>query len=228
MQKEIGPLDSWDPDEARLWKQLGFEMSQGGDQPEESIKRFQKSLRALRTKKYFGLAVRRLLKEFERTDADVDGFDLSAKKLKAGEQLPSFSHMTHMAQHGIDIPYVLLGVRLIPQADLDRLGEGVPFYTDSFADQLMAYGGGRYNKVSEQQRLGFCNWLLMEFLEECPYRNDFIRHFSANGNLERRKEIARVLARDTYISMADLVDAVFQCTTDPERLANYAGADGCK
>lgn len=104
----------------------------------------------------------------------------------------------------------------------------LPTPVSEFVTTFLFYGGGRCRMVSEQQRLGFCNWLLVEFLEECPYRDAFIQLFSAGGDMAERQRIASLLESDGYIVMSDLVDAVFYATTDTARLVNYVGENGVR
>lgn len=121
---------------------------------------------------------------------------------------------------------------------LDRGLNGIEFVTrepslnsipDEFTSIFMAYGGGgEFARVSEPQRLGFCNWLLVECLEEYPRRDLFIKAFSAGGTRADREIEAKCLALYPHITMGDLADAIFQSCTDPEGLVNYAGEDGCK
>lgn len=97
-----------------------------------------------------------------------------------------------------------------------------------FVRGLMVYGGSDYKKVSEKQRVGFCNWLLVECLSKCPYRDEFIKHFSTGGDQYERRRIAQMIERDGFITMIDIVDGVFHSTRDPERLVNYAGETGVR
>lgn len=99
---------------------------------------------------------------------------------------------------------------------------------DKFTSVFLSYGGGQFARVSEPQRLGFCNWLLLECLEEYPRREQFIKAFSAGGTKAHREREARFLATYPHITVGDLADAIFQSCTDPEALVNYAGEDGCQ
>lgn len=98
----------------------------------------------------------------------------------------------------------------------------------NFVRCLMIYGGSDYMQISEQQRIGFCNWLLVECLSECPYQDEFIKHFSAGGDPFERRRIANMIERDGFITMNDIVDAVFHSTRNPDGLVNYAGEDGVR
>lgn len=101
-------------------------------------------------------------------------------------------------------------------------------YFSDFEISMMWYGGEVSSKRSEQERIAFCNRLLVECLDEFPYREEFIKHFSAGGDMKKRRAIAALLARDTYISMGDIVDAVFHSTRDPSGLMNHAGENGVR
>lgn len=103
-----------------------------------------------------------------------------------------------------------------------------PSPVSEFVSIFLTYGGGRHFGVNEQQRLAFCNYLLVECLEECSYSHEFIQHFSTGGDTYERQRIASLIETHGYISMGDIVDAVFYSSTDTDRLVNYAGEDGVR
>lgn len=104
-----------------------------------------------------------------------------------------------------------------------------PVSKSEFVTTFLLYGGGRYGVVTEQQRLAFCNWLLMECMQKFPSRDDFVRHFSAGGAMVERLRIAALLESDGCVAMGDIVDAVFQCAMNTDFLAtHHAGENGVR
>lgn len=97
-----------------------------------------------------------------------------------------------------------------------------------FVRTFLTYGGGFYAITTEQHRLAFCNWLLVECMQEFPHRDAFVQHFSAGGDIAERQRIAELIESDGCILMSDIVDAAFQCARIPDRLVNYAGEDGVR
>lgn len=156
----------------------------------------------------------RALQEFSDLFKRLDEFPAGYEPINLAEALEP------MLQ-GID-----QGMNNIEFVTREPLSDSAP---DEFTRIFMAYGGGdAFVRVSEQRRLGFCNWLLLECLEEYPRREQFIKAFSAGGTKAHRVREARFLATYPHITVGDLVDAALQSCTDPEALVNYAGDDGCK
>lgn len=92
-----------------------------------------------------------------------------------------------------------------------------------FTQTLMAYGGGGTTPATEPQRRAFCNWLLVEFMDDYPRRDQFIAAFSSSGTREQRQAEALALASDSEICLGDLTDAVFWACTKTDDLQQYAG-----
>ncbi len=162
------------------------------------------------------------------TFADLDGYPRRADFMKAFSPEGSSADRLREAAALTDAAYLDMDDY---EYALKKAKSKFPLPTpmSEFVTTFLRYGGGnRHVPVSEQQRLGFCNWLLVEYLEECPYRDAFIQHFSAGGDMAERLRIAALIEIDGYIVMGDLVDAVFYATTDTARLVNYAGDDGVR
>ncbi|MDP3637151.1 MAG: hypothetical protein U0989_02570 [Azonexus sp.] len=228
------------------------------DAVETRMKVLKQTIRASLTRQSHGLAMARLLEELDRTDCKAADIGLSRRKLAAGEQLPSFDDMAQLLSVGIDVTYVLCGSRLCDMEALawragEREGNLAPDESmaeldaalrhvvagyrlsdlkkqpaaNEFTLTFMAFGGTHY-KHGETRRLAFCNWLLVERLEEYSRRNEFIKAFSAGGDTQSRWREAANLSAYSKITMGDLAEAVYGACILPEVFSDHAGEDGCK
>lgn len=220
---------SMPPETQALFDTLGTKIGNAAGDHIKPIRKFKRRLTALKNRWGHHGGIERLFSELERNgEAGTFFSEKKAVKLKKGERLPSFDELVELAHHGVDIPYVLIGKRICKQKSLNQLAGVSQPVPNEFVDIFMSYGGSTSEEFSETQRLAFCNRLLARNLSRYPYREEFIKAFSAGGSMAYRQRIAAWLSRYPHISISDLVNSIFHCLTHPEGLVNYAGEDGCQ